>query len=256
MTRSAALVRQKALSLVGQGYIYGAKGQTCTPAFRQQQAQQYPEQARNILETGVKWDGMPVWDCAQLTRAAAKAAGLCLVSGATSQWNRTDWIRKGTIDTLPQSEVAFLFRQADGKMQHTGISLGDGAFVHARGTAYGVVQQRLQDYAWTHWASPWPSEAPAEALPPAVIGTARVWAQSGGTVNVRSEPGGKVIARLVIGTQVDICAQSAGWTAILHDGKIAYMQSAFLKETSVEEQLEALCERMNQMEARLSSAGL
>ena len=31
-----------ALSKVGQGYIYGAKGQTCSAAFRRQQAAQYP----------------------------------------------------------------------------------------------------------------------------------------------------------------------------------------------------------------------
>ena len=36
---------EKALSLVGEGYIYGAKGQICSPAFRQQQAEQYPDQA-------------------------------------------------------------------------------------------------------------------------------------------------------------------------------------------------------------------
>ena len=72
---AAQQVCEKALSLVGQGYIYGAKGQTCSPAFRRQQAQQYPEQADTILGTGEKWDGKPVWDCAQLTRAAAKAAG-------------------------------------------------------------------------------------------------------------------------------------------------------------------------------------
>ena len=45
-------VVEKALSLVGQGYIYGAKGQTCSQEFRAQQARQYPEQAKNILEAG------------------------------------------------------------------------------------------------------------------------------------------------------------------------------------------------------------
>lgn len=35
-----------ALSKVGQGYIYGAKGQVCTEKFRRQQANQYPDQAK------------------------------------------------------------------------------------------------------------------------------------------------------------------------------------------------------------------
>ena len=144
-----------ALGKVGQGYIYGARGQICTAAFRQQQARQYPEQARYILEVGKKWDGVPVWDCAQLTRYAAKAAGVTLPSGATSQWKKGPWKRKGTMSAMPQGQVLFLYRESGGRMQHTGLALGDGTCVHARGTAYGVVRQPVSGYAWTHWASPW-----------------------------------------------------------------------------------------------------
>ena len=247
---------EKALSLVGQGYLYGAKGQICSPAFRQQQAAQYPDQAHHILQTGAKWDGQPVWDCAQLTRAAAKAADVTLVSGATSQWNKTDWARKGTIDTLPEGETAFLYRQADGRMQHTGVYLGDGTVVHARGTAYGVVRQNLSGYAWTHWASLWNLENALPASAPAIIAKARVWAQSGSTVNARSEPGGKVIARVAIGTEVDVCAQSAGWTTIVLNGETAYMQSAFLRAASLDEQLQTLLEKLDEIENRLMKAGL
>lgn len=148
--RAATFARSK----IGQGYIYGAKGQICTAAFRQQQARQYPDQAQNILVIGAKWDGRPVWDCAQLTRYAAKAAGVELPSGATSQWRKAQWKRKGTIDTIPENEVVYLYKQKGTIMQHTGIALGDGTCVHARGTAYGVVHQPVRDYPWTHWASP------------------------------------------------------------------------------------------------------
>ena len=147
-----------ALSKVGQGYIYGARGQTCSAAFRRQQASQYSDQAKYILDVGKKWDGVPVWDCAQLTRYAAKAAGVELPSGATSQWKKGPWKRKDTMDTLPMGEVVFLFRRQKGSaavMAHAGLALGDGTCVHARGTAYGVVRQSVNGYAWTHWASPW-----------------------------------------------------------------------------------------------------
>lgn len=241
-------IAQKALSLVGQGYIYGAKGQICSLAFRQQQAQQYPEQADHILKTGEKWDGQPVWDCAQLTRAVASAAGAELVSGANSQWLKTDWKAKGTIDTLPKDETVFVYRKADGRMQHTGVAVGDGTCVHARGTAYGVVRQKMSEYAWTHWAS----LEEVQAVPAQSTGSAEVWAQSGSTVNVRSEPGGRVIARLPVGTQVETCGESAGWTAILYQGEKAWMQSAFLR-TSV---LERLMQRLDEMEKRLERAGL
>lgn len=256
MNQSAQLMAEKALALVGQGYLYGAKGQVCSPSFRQQQAQQYPEQAHNILNVGAKWDGMPVWDCAQLTRAAAKAAGISLVSGATSQWTKTNWAQKGTIDSLPMEEAVLVYRQADGKMQHTGVYLGDSTVVHARGTAYGVVRQNLTEHAWTHWASLWKLDNSLSVPAPAVIAKARVWAQSGSTVNARAEPGGKVIARVAIGTEVDVCAQSAGWTAIMLNGEVVYMQSTFLRNASLDEQLQTLLKKLNEMESRMMKAGL
>lgn len=181
--RAAAFARSK----IGQGYIYGAKGQTCTAAFRRQQAAQYPDQAQNILVTGAKWDGRPVWDCAQLTRFAAKAAGVELPSGATSQWRKAPWKRKGTIDTLPEGEVVYLYRQKGSIMQHTGLALGDGTCVHARGTAYGVVHQPVRDYPWTHWASPWEAESdplPVEPLGP--MTEAMVYAENGLPVKLRN----------------------------------------------------------------------
>ena len=227
---------EKALSIVGQGYIYGAKGQTCTQAFRQQQAAQYPEQADNILNTGKKWDGVPVWDCAQLTRAVAKAAGVALVSGATSQWNKTDWEKKGTIDTIPAGETVFVYRQINGKMQHTGVALGDGTCVHARGTAYGVVRQNMTEYAWTHWAAPaWAEEDKDVSLD--VIYEAKVTAGKGKTVNMRKEPGGSIIEQVPIGTVVDVLAEAgAGWAKIVYDMQTGYMQTAFLQKEDADGQ--------------------
>jgi len=245
------MVKEKALSLVGQGYIYGAKGQVCSVDFRQQQAAQYPEQAHNILNTGAKWDGKPVWDCAQLTRAAAKAAGFSLVSGATSQWQKTQWTAKGTIDTLPMDAVAFLYRQAEGRMQHTGVALGDGTCVHARGTAYGVVRQPMSEYAWTHWASLWE----AEVQTPEITGLAEVWAQNGSTVNVRREPGGSVTARLPVGTLVETGCACAGWTPVAFGEERGYMQSAFLRENALIRRLNALGGQVDDIKEKLETAG-
>ena len=183
-SQSAAFARSK----IGQGYVYGAKGQTCTAAFRRQQAAQYPDQAQNILVTGAKWDGRPVWDCAQLTRYAAKAAGVELPSGATSQWRKAPWKRKGTIDSLPDGEVVYLYRQKGTIMQHTGLALGDGTCVHARGTAYGVVRQPVSAYPWTHWASPWEAGKTVESGPAAPMAEATVYAENGLPVKLRNKP--------------------------------------------------------------------
>lgn len=227
-------VVEKALSLVGQGYIYGAKGQTCSPVFRQQQAAQYPDQADNILGTGAKWDGKPVWDCAQLTRACAKEGGVSLVSGATSQWNKTDWNEYGPIETIPEGETVFLYRQQNENgtvMQHTGVALGDGTCVHARGTAYGVVRQQVDEYPWTHWARPyWNEEEEVDT----VAATATVTAPTG-TVNMRVSPSrsANLIDRLTIGTVVEVTAEvRAGdgepWRQIRYNGRDGWMMAQFL----------------------------
>ena len=230
-SQSAAFASSK----IGQGYIYGAKGQTCTAAFRRQQAAQYPDQAQNILVTGAKWDGRPVWDCAQLTRYAAKAAGVELPSGATSQWRKGPWRRKGTIDTLTEGEVVYLYRQKGTIMQHTGLALGDGTCVHARGTAYGVVRQPVRDYQWTHWASPWEAGKTWESGPAAPMAEATVYAENGMPVKLRNKPsqGENLYWHVRSDTPATIRQQSEEWsqiTVLCTDGirRTGWMMSRFL----------------------------
>lgn len=230
--------KKKALSLIGQGYIYGAKGQICSPEFREQQAQQYPDQADMILGKGAKWDGKPVWDCAQLTRAAAKAGGVALVSGATSQWTKTDWQERGEIADMPEGEVLFLYRRQKGSsttMQHTGVALGDGMAVHARGTEYGVVLQAVEEYPWTHWARPaWPEEGQGDNEPE-VIGKmvqAKVKGPAGETVNLRSMPSksGNVKERIRVGEIVSAGENKDGWRSVAYNGTIGYMMAEYLQD--------------------------
>ncbi len=142
-----------ALGMVGWGYIYGATGWVCTAERVEQQAAQYPAYADLIRKYGLgKWLGKRCVDCAQNTKISAKAAGITIPSGATSQWNADIWADKGTMDTLPDDSVGlFLYRQSGAKMQHTGVCLGDGTVSEARGHAYGVIRSQLTAYGWTHW---------------------------------------------------------------------------------------------------------
>lgn len=229
-------VIEKALSLVGQGYIYGAKGQRCTPEFREQQAAQYPEQADYILGTGAKWDGVPVWDCAQLTRAVAKEGGVTMPSGASSQWNKTDWAEKGTIDTIPQGKTVFVFRRQSGSstvMQHTGVALGDGICVHARGTAYGVVSQNMSQYAWTHWGLPaeWADQDTNEEEATITMVEAKIYnIPQNETVNMRSlaSKSGAVVAKIPYGTAVQAGDAVSGWRLVMWGGKTGYIMEKYL----------------------------
>lgn len=242
-----------ALSKIGQGYIYGAKGQTCTPAFRHQQAEQYPKQAEFILGVGSKWDGLPVWDCAQLTRYAAKAEGISLPSGATSQWRKGKWARKGTIDTLPEGEVVWLYRESNKVMQHTGIGLGDGTCVHAAGTRQGVIHQSMAEYPWTHWASPWSDDQQTKKEEGPMIYQATVSAQNGYTVRMRSGLGTtySIITKVPIGSKVDVLGEEGEWKRIRYNGKEGYMMSQYLSDSSLslEQRLAALEARVAKLES-------
>lgn len=158
-----------AMSKVGSPYVMGGTGKRCTPAYRKARATQYPGSAAAIEKQcqvmsgkkstcdGCKYDGMDCYDCAQLVRYGCKASGIdgLNISGANSQWVRGDWEAKGAIADMPEGAVCILYRQdIDGRMGHTGICLGDGSIVHAKGHAYGVVHDLVSAGRWTHYAIP------------------------------------------------------------------------------------------------------
>ncbi len=225
-------IAEFAISKIGQGYIYGAKGQTCSPKFRKQQAEQYPEQAQNILVTGSKWDGVPVWDCAQLTRYAAEAAGLTLPSGATSQWTKADWAEKGEIGTIPAGKTVFVYRKSGSKMQHTGVAIGDGTCVHARGTAYGVVRQRMDEYPWTHWGLLKSQQKGEDTMET----NAMIISGDGNPVKLRADPSTEnaYIAKLDVGTAANVLKEvmvgNEKWSFVMAGGKSGYIMSKFLED--------------------------
>lgn len=158
---------------IGCPYIYGATGKPCTVSYREARAAQYPEYADKIRkncprlsknvptcadckwcdpETGV---GKLAYDCAQLVRWCMHSIGIEMVSGANSQWLKTDWAQTGTIDTLPGDKLCLVYREdADGRKHHTGIYCGNGKIIHAKGHDYGVVEQDLGVPRFTHWAIP------------------------------------------------------------------------------------------------------
>ena len=166
-TAKGQAIADYAASKVGCAYIYGGYGEKkCTPAFRKERASAYPAQKNNIYSTcpvlsgkqgsckGCKYDGKQAYDCAQLTRYACKAAGQELVSGANSQWNKTEWAAKGPISTLPDEPGVLLYHDnGSGVKTHTGVSQGGGRCVEARNAKNGVVNTAVAERTWTHWAA-------------------------------------------------------------------------------------------------------
>lgn len=162
------------LSRVGNPYLMGGTGQFCTVAYRKARAAQYPGSAAKIKANcprmrgaanrcmGCRYydetagTGKRAYDCAQLTRWCMDAIGIKLVSGATSQWNKTAWAEKGEISGMPREKMCLVFRQDGAKvMGHVGVYLGDGTVVHAKGHDYGVVREGLEEYGrFTHYGVP------------------------------------------------------------------------------------------------------
>lgn len=244
-----------ALAHVGDGYIWGATGWKCTETRREQQAKQYPEYRKNIMDIGAKWDGNMCWDCATFVRACAKAGGVVLPSGATSQWKKGEWGEKGTIDQLPAGKVTMLYREKGGKMQHTGLYLGDGTVADARGTKYGVLHGEIGKYAWTHYAIP--KEWLEEKERGASVQKMEVTAESGGTVNMRAKPdkGGSIVAKVPLRTEIDVLAMDGEWATVMFEGLTGYMMAQYLKESgdgkeTLEERVKRLEERVTALEGR------
>lgn len=166
-TAKGKAIANYAVSKLGCAYIWGGYGENkCSVAFRKERAAAYPDQKNNIYGTcpvlsgkqsscsGCKYNGKQAYDCAQLTRYACKAGGQALVSGANSQWTKTDWAAKGTIDSLPDEPGVILYHaNSSGRMTHTGVNIGFGHAVEARAAKYGVVETVVKNRTWTHWAA-------------------------------------------------------------------------------------------------------
>lgn len=170
MNERVATIKAWSLEQVGCPYIYGATGQACTTEYRRARIAQYPQYAGKITYNcqrlsggatscvGCKWaiDGVGrlAYDCAQLTRFAMENAGIALVSGANSQWEKTAFVVKGEIKDMPKDMLCLLYRDDGDRMGHTGEYLGDSTVVHAKGHDYGVVHEWLSQCKFTHFGIP------------------------------------------------------------------------------------------------------
>jgi hypothetical protein len=107
-----------------------------------------------------------MYDCRGFTAWLVRQVGLDLTGqGATSQYNTsTNWARRGKIDEMPDC-VCCVFRQKDGKMEHTGMHVGGGVVIDC-----SVNVRSVGLSGWTHYAIPAglydEGEIPVEILKP------------------------------------------------------------------------------------------
>lgn len=171
-----------------------------------------------------------------------------MVSGATSQVKKTKWLKFDTIDTLPSDHVCCLYRKKGSIYQHTGIYLGNGYVIDARGSNSGVIKSKLSSYAWTHWGIPvglltnTELNSTTTTIPKIeemiqVMYQATVIADSGSNVRMRNSASATAdtIMKIELGKTVEVLSETGnGWSQIEYNNQTGYMMSKFLKKVESE----------------------
>ena len=161
---------------LGWPYVWGAVGALCTPEKRKYYAQRSSCPAGEVTQiyktcqyytsTGEKsgkgCGGCPYYpdnmrvlidDCQGFVKQVCSRVGITFTGGgATSMWNgSTNWAKKGTRDTLPETLCCIFWQASDKKtMSHIGFYVGNGMMIHCSGT---VKKEKLSAKV-THWAIP------------------------------------------------------------------------------------------------------
>lgn len=165
-------VWELALLTVGWPYIFGDRGEYCTPSHRQARynATKPGKNKDNIKDkcqnfsgsgscVGCKWypGNMKVraFDCRGFTYWCLLKFGIKLMgAGCTTQWNdESNWEEKGTIDKIPEDKLVCLFyyNKKDPKTwEHTGFGY-KGQTIEC---SNGVEKFGTRNKKWTHWAIP------------------------------------------------------------------------------------------------------
>ena len=156
---------QIALLCVGWAYVFGARGQYCTPANRRAKNwQKYPSiksKCKNFDGTGscsgCKWfpggEHTRFFDCRGFTYwVLLQVFGWKLMGeGATSQWNtESNWKAKGEIDTMPKDTLVCLFVRKGQTMEHTGFGYNNETVECSNGVQHFTTRNKK----WTHWGVP------------------------------------------------------------------------------------------------------
>ena len=240
------IVVKLANACMGWAYVYGARGEYCTPQNRRSY---YNSKKKDTIKTkcknfngsdstncsGCKWYPKGVtrfYDCRGFTYwCFLQGAGIKINGGgATSQYDDdSNWSEKGVISQMPKDKVCCVFRHdsSTGKMEHTLIYDGQGNYIHCSGE---VKKCATSKYNATHYAIPKGLYDGGSVKPVAVIAQAKVVASSGGTVNMRSgkSSSADIVARVPVGTIIDVTEKGSEWCGVQYQGKSGYMMTEFL----------------------------
>lgn len=164
------IVKAVAEACIGWSYVWGAYGQYCTSANRKtfmdrsaissgdaeliRKRCQILNGSRSSC-TGCKYypgGQTRIFDCRGFTRWVIQRVGITIQgAGATSQYNtNSNWTAKGLIADMPNVVCCvFKYDKSSGKMEHTGLHVGNGVIIHC---SVEVKEGKTTDKGWTHYA--------------------------------------------------------------------------------------------------------
>ena len=139
----------------GWGYVWGTYGDVFDQEMFDFKLNQYPDEVGGYEEfIRQNWLGGRTADCVGLIKGYGwlnadsheveyGINGMPDIGADTMYENATE---KGTIDTIPEIPGLAVWHQG-----HIGIYIGNGEVVQAANTKAGVIRNKLEDTAWTHW---------------------------------------------------------------------------------------------------------
>lgn len=238
------VVVNAANACVGWPYVYGGRGENCTPANRRSRANSdYPSiidkcQVLNQSKgtcSGCRWypGGTTLFfDCRGFTYWLFNLVDIRIDGrGATSQYdNDNNWSEKGPIQNMPKDQVCCVFRYdpSTKKMEHTLLYDGKGNYIHCSGE---VKKVPVSQYKATHYAIPKGLSKGGNSPMPETGTTATVYAENGKPVKMRAKPntGCATYWEIKVGTEVDVIKAGDEWTNISNGQNTGYMMTKFLR---------------------------
>ena len=240
----AVMAVRIANACLGWAYVFGARGENCTPSNRRSY---YNSKKKETIKSkcknfdgsgscsGCKWHPggtTRFFDCRGFTYWVFKQIGITINGGgATTQYNTdSNWEIKGPISEMPRDKVCCVFRYdaSTKKMEHTLLYDGEGHYIHDNGEVRKVDTSK---YNATHYAVPkglytdLPDKKPDEVV--IVVGYATV---TGGTLNLRASKStsSTKLASIPDGTKVSIVEQSSDWCKVVYGSYTGYVMTKYL----------------------------
>ena len=231
---------QAALLCVGWAYVFGARGEYCTPKNRRARySDEHPtikSKCKNFNGSssagckGCQWypeeKYTRFFDCRGFTYwILLQVYGWELMgAGATSQWNTaSNWKAKGEIATMPADTLVCLFVKKGNKMEHTGFGLNNETVECSNGVQHFTTRNKK----WTHWAVPACEDYKPEPVPE---GYAVV---TGKNVALRKDrsTSATILTRVKTGEKVKLeTPPPEEWDFVSYSGRTGWMMREFLRE--------------------------